>query len=403
MKMKKELVEVVICIFIVRLYRKVMKMKELRFHGDLIVIGKHSIEYLKKFECKKVMIVTGQSAMFKNSTIDKIKSILSEKNCTVEIYSGIKANPTTTDIEGGVEKMREFRPDVLIGVGGGSAIDASKVMGLFYEYPQYNFQRALKEPLPEKRKALKLVAIPSTSGTAAEVTRAAVITFTEENIKIGLKTNAFVPDVAILDPMITLSMPKNIVAETGMDAMTHAVEAYINKNIDDFTACLAKGAVEGLFKFLPDSFTKGDIYSREKVHNYQCIAGCAFTNVGLGMSHGISHAIGGMFNFGHGLINAIALPYVLEFNKKDEEVAKRLIELAKSIDKEDFIEEVRKLNKRLDIPDSFSHMGINRNDFERNFEVLVDNSLKGSTRSNPIAITKEAMELILWTIFEGKK
>ncbi|MFZ5969345.1 MAG: iron-containing alcohol dehydrogenase [Bacillota bacterium] len=377
-------------------------MKELRFHGELIVTGKNSIEYLKKLDCKRVMIVTGQSAMYRNNTMERIQHILSEKGCTIEVYSGIKANPTTTDVKLGVEKMREFQPDLLIGVGGGSAIDVSKVMGLFYEYPEYDFHRAVREDLPERRKTLKLVAIPSTSGTATEVTRAAVITFAENNIKIGLKSNAFIPDAAILDPIVTLSMPKHIVAETGMDAVTHGVEAYINKNIDDFTACLAKGAVEGLFKFLPDSFEKGDVYSREKIHNYQCMAGCAFTNVGLGMAHGISHAIGGMFDYGHGLTNAVALPYVLRFNKKDEEVAQRLDELARSIDEEDFIKAVESLNKRLGIPSSFRDMGISQRDFEKNFEELVDNSLKGSTRANPIPVTKEAMKRILWDIFEGK-
>src|SRR5699024_919085 len=132
------------------------------------------------------------------------------------------------------------------------------------------------------------------------------------------------PDIAILDGSITLSMPAHVVAETGMDAITHAVECYINKNDDDFTMVLSKGAIEGLFKYLPSSYTIGDVESRQKVHNYQSMAGCAFTNAGLGMAHGIAHAIGGMFDLGHGLINAVVLPYVLEYNAQDPEVKEKL-------------------------------------------------------------------------------
>jgi hypothetical protein len=180
------------------------------------------------------------------------------------------------------------------------------------------------------------------------------------------------------------------------------VECYINKRVDDFTACLAKGAVEGLFRYLPQSFEKGDIKSREKVHNYQCMAGSAFSNVGLGMAHGISHAFGGMFNLGHGLLNAIALPYVLAYNARDEEVSEKLTDLARMIQEEDFIQAIRKLNERLRIPVSFKDAGITRKDFEDNFEELLKNALKGSTRSNPVKMTEEAMEKILWKIYEGQ-
>ncbi|WZL73325.1 iron-containing alcohol dehydrogenase [Clostridiaceae bacterium 35-E11] len=377
-------------------------MKELKFHGESIVTGQGALNYLENIKGKKVFIVTGSRSMFQNGTMDKIEEILGKGNTIFECYSGIPANPTTKDILDGLEKMRAFEPDVLIGLGGGSAIDASKVMGLFYEYPEYNFQRVLKEPLPGKREKLQFIAIPSTSGTATEVTRAAVVTFEDRNLKIGLMSDAFIADVAILDANITLSMPPHIVAETGMDAMTHAVECYINKRVDDFTACLAKGAVEGLFAYLPQSFEKGDVRSREKVHNYQCMAGSAFSNVGLGMAHGISHAFGGMFNLGHGLLNAIALPYVLEYNTRDEEVAQKLTNLARIIQEEDFIQGIRKLNEKLRIPISFKEAGIEKKDFEDKFEELLKNSLKGSTRSNPVKMTEEAMEKILWTIYEGK-
>ncbi|TDT50577.1 iron-containing alcohol dehydrogenase [Fonticella tunisiensis] len=377
-------------------------MKFLRFHGDAIVTGKNSIEYLKELDFKKAFIVTGGKSMFENGTIGRIKSILEEKGCCVHVYSGITKNPTTDAVLDGLEVMRKFSPDVVIGVGGGSPIDAAKIMSLFYEYPELNFDNALERPLPRERKKLKFIAIPSTSGTATEVTRAAVVTYVDRNIKKGLKTEAFVPDIAILDSTITLSMPKNVVAETGMDAMTHAVECYINKNIDDFAEVLAAGAVEGLYRYLPLSYKYGDEVSREKVHNYQCIAGCAFSNVGLGMAHGISHSIGGRYNYGHGLINAVVLPYVLQYNSRDNEVKDRLAYLAKRIGRDDFIKAIKDLNRELNIPLSFREMGISSEDFDRDFSLLVENSLSGSTRVNPVKASREDMIMVLKNIYDGK-
>lgn len=377
-------------------------MKELRLHGDAIIIGADSIEYLKQVPCKRVYIVTGQGSAIKNGAVDRIKTILEEKNCRYGIFSGIKKNPSTEEVMAGVTRMRSFKPDTVIGIGGGSAIDAAKVMCLFSEYPDWNFERARKEELPSKRETVKLIAIPTTSGTGTEVTRVSVITYKEDNIKIGLKSTALIPDIAILDAQLTLSMPKHVVAETGMDAMTHAVESYINKNLDDYTACLASGAVEGLFDYLPSSYEQGDLESREKVHNYQSIAGSVLTNVGLGMAHGISHSLGGMFDYGHGLLNAVLLPYVLQYNKRDAAVSKRLEYLARRIGKPDFAQAVKELNQRIGIPSSFKEMGLSRDVFDGHFQELLDNSMKGSTRVNPVAISRAEMARFLEYVYEGR-
>lgn len=377
-------------------------MKEVRFHGELIVTGVNSIEYLKKEECSRVFIVTGGRSAFENGAIDSISKILNEKGCTFKVYSGIRKNPTTEEVSKGVQDMKVFKPDTVIAVGGGSPIDAAKAMVLFYENPEWDFEKAINEPLPETRKSVRFIAVPTTSGTGTEVTKAAVLTYCEKNIKIGLKSNAFIPDVAILDAGFTMSMPKNVVAETGMDAMTHAVECFINTGLDDFAACLASGAVEGLFRYLPLSYQKGDIESREKVHNYQCMAASAFANVGLGMAHGIAHSIGGIFGYGHGLINAVVLPYVLQYNSRDSRVSEKLKYLAKRIESLDFIIAVKELNKMLSIPTSFSEMGMSTEDFESNFDLITENSMKGSTRVNPVNIDREDMAKLLKYIFEGK-
>lgn len=378
-------------------------MKELIFGGNKIVMGRDSIKNIRNLAAHRAFIVTGGKSMFESGVIANIQKLLNGTGCQTLVYSGIKKNPDTGDVIGGLNKMREFKPDLLIAVGGGSPMDAAKVMALMYENPEINFDNVLTVSLPEKRNQLKFVAIPSTSGTGSEVTRAAVITFHESQIKIGIKTLAFIPDVAILDSDLTMTMPDNIVAETGMDAMTHAVECYINPNLDDFAECMAKGAVEGLFRYLPISYQNKTRESREKVHHYQCIAGIAFDNVGLGMAHGISHAIGGMFNLGHGLTNAIVLPYILEYNTQDETVKAKLSQLARYINQPDFITAIRNLNEILNIPCSFEAAGISQQSFRENIDVLVQNSLKGATRVNPVKVTGKEIKDILTAIYYGKE
>lgn len=377
-------------------------MKKLMLGGKNIILGRGAIEHVKNLQAGNIFIVTGGKSMIDSGVIDKIVVFLKQNQSRVYVYSGIKKNPDTYDVIGGLDKMREFKPDLLIAVGGGSAMDAAKVMALLYENPKLSFDNILSVPLPEERNKLKFVAIPSTSGTGSEVTKAAVITFCDSKIKIGIKTPAFIPDIAILDAELTMTMPDNVVAETGMDAMTHAVECYTNSNLDDFTECLARSAIEGLFTYLPVSYQQKTIESREKVHNYQCLAGIAFDNVGLGMAHGISHAIGGMFGLGHGLINAVALPYVLEYNAQDAVVQAKLNRLAKTIGEADFIQAIKKLNSRLNIPMTFKDAGIPLQLFEANFALLAENSLKGSTRVNPKRVSRHDIEKILKKIYFGK-
>jgi alcohol dehydrogenase class IV len=377
------------------------KMKKLIFHGECIITGSNSIDYIKELEIKRAFIVAGNS-MVRIGVVRKIENIIKINGGESSCFSDIGINPDTEVVLKGLEQMRLLKPDTVIAVGGGSPIDAAKAMVLFYEYPELNFENAMTRPLPSKRNELNFIVIPSTSGTGTEVTKASVITFKNENIKIGLKSEAFIPDIAILDSNLTLTMPDNVVAETGMDALTHAVECYINNNLDDFTEVLSKGAIEGLFKYLPSSYKEKDAKSREKVHNYQAIAGCAFTNVGLGMSHGIAHAFGGRYNYCHGLLNAIALPYVLEYNSKDLTVNQKLKHLSKVIGSNDFIESVKKLNQFLNIPRAFADLGLERDVFINDFELLVDNSLKGSTRANPVKVSTKDMERILKCIYDGK-
>lgn len=376
-------------------------MKELKFHGNSIIIGESAIDFIKNVDMKRVFIVTGGRAMFENGAMDRLLTLLNDKEADTYIFKGVSKNPTTDVVKNGIEEMKKFNPDTVIGIGGGSPIDAAKSMALFYEY-DLDIERADLITLPQVRNKIKFIAVPSTSGTGTEVTRASVITYKDKNIKIGLKSNAFIPDYAILDSSLTLSMPKQVVAETGMDALTHAVECYINKNIDEFTEVLAEGAVKGIFKYLAKSYKDGDIISRDKVHKYQCMAGCAFSNVGLGMAHGISHAIGGKYDLPHGLLNAICLPYVLKFNSKDKDVEKRLENLAEAIKVNNFIDAVIELNKSLNIPLSFKEALVDEEEFLKSINELTENSLQGSTRVNPVKVNYDEMQDILKAIYYGE-
>lgn len=376
-------------------------MKELILGGQALVIGYGCLKALERERASRAFIVTGGSSMQKSGVISRIETMLAGRGISSRLYSGVAPNPDTRTVVEGVEAMREFAPDLVVAVGGGSAIDAAKVMALFYEYPELDFAAAASGELPQVRSKVRFIAIPSTSGTGTEVTRAAVITYTEQNIKIGLKSAAFVPDVAILDAELTMTMPARVVAETGMDALTHAVECYINRSLDDFTEPLARGAAAGIFEYLPVSYQEGTRESREKVHHYQAMAGMAFSNVGLGMAHGIAHAVGGRFGLGHGLINAIALPYVLEYNAADEWVRSQLGRLARSIGAKDFIAAVAGLNRTLAIPASFQAAGLPQDAFEASLAELAADSLQGSTRVNPVPVAVGAMTDLLRRMYRG--
>ncbi|MEG2643207.1 MAG: iron-containing alcohol dehydrogenase, partial [Eubacterium sp.] len=219
-------------------------MKELKFNGNRMIVGPGSIQAIEGIKGQRFSIITGKRAMFDNGTIDGIIGILKAQGKACDVYSGIGANPTVAEVEEGAKRLKAFDPDVVLAVGGGSAIDAAKVMTLLCEYKTLTIEEIRNGQAPETRQKITLVAAPSTSGTASEVTRAAVVTFEDENIKVGLKTLAFIPDIAILDGNLTLSMPGSVVAETGMDALTHALESYINPNADDFCKPISRAAAE---------------------------------------------------------------------------------------------------------------------------------------------------------------
>lgn len=376
-------------------------MRNLRLNSEALVTGVNSLEYLKSIKYNKAMIITGGKSMFTTGVIDKVEEYLEKDGGEVYIYSGVGKNPTVSEVKEGLDRMNAICPDLIVAVGGGSPIDAAKIITLLYEYPELDIENISGVKLPEERYKTKFIAIPSTSGTGTEVTHVSVITYPEKNLKIGLKAESLRPDVAILDGNIPMSLPQNIAAETGMDALTHAIESYINKDANDFTEVLAKGAIEGLIKWLPISCNDKSLESREKVHNYQSMAGMAFSNSGLGMVHGISHAFGGRYNLAHGLTNAIILPYAMRYNSKDKEVKEKFESLARTIGCKDIIVEIENLKEKLGIAKSISQIGIDEEIFKKDFDILLENSMMGSTVVNPIKITKEDMKEIINAVYYG--
>ncbi|MFA5450352.1 MAG: iron-containing alcohol dehydrogenase, partial [Clostridia bacterium] len=287
-----------------------------------------SIQYLEKMEnISKAFIVTDHT-MLKLGYVDKALYYLRKRTqyCHSKIYADVEPDPDVDTIMKGVAEMASFAPDVIIAIGGGSAIDAAKGMWLFYEHPDATFD-GLKQKFMDIRKRVvkfpklgtkaQFVAIPTTSGTGSEVTAFSVITDKKNgNIKYPLADYALRPDVAIIDPQFVMTLPKNATADTGMDVLTHALEAYVSNMANDYTDGLALQAISMVFEYLKSAYDNGahDFLAREKMHNASCIAGMAFSNAFLGLNHSMAHKLGGEYNISHGRANAVILPYIIAYN-----------------------------------------------------------------------------------------
>ena len=382
--------------------------------------GKGSIDALKEFKGSRAMVCVGGGSMKRFGFLDKIVDNLKEAGMEVELIEGIEPDPSVTTVMAGAQKMMEFEPDWIVAVGGGSPIDAAKAMWIKYEYPKTTFEDMCKVfGLPKLRQKAHFCAIPSTSGTATEVTAFSVITDYEKGIKYPLADFEITPDVAIVDPDLAETMPPKLVAHTGMDAFTHAVEAYVSTANCDFTDPLAIHAIEMIQETLADSYN-GDMQKRAAMHNAQCLAGMAFSNALLGIVHSMAHKTGAAFaDYGahiiHGAANAMYLPKVIAFNAKDETAKKRYgtiadyMKLGGSTDDEKvklLIEYIRGMNDKLNIPQCIKNYGADSYPTETGFvpeEVFLErlpeiakNAIDDAcTGSNPRQPSQEEMEKLL--------
>lgn len=359
-----------------------------------------SVEYLNTIKNKRVCIVT-DPFMVKSGAVDKIINTLKSNKVEYEIFSDIKPDPPVETVAAGVKKMINFKPDVIIALGGGSSIDATKSI-IFFTVKILNAGGDnYKKPL--------FIAIPTTSGTGSEVTSFSVITM--GTTKFPLSDKDLIPDIAIIDADFVKTVPPQITADTAMDVLTHAIEAYVSTNSSDYTDALAEKAVKLVFEYLLRAYRDGnDILAREKLHNASCMAGMAFTNTNLGINHSIAHSIGGNFHIPHGRANAIILPYIIKYNanlesEQEAEAAKKYAELAKFLGLpsssvkegvESFIYAIEILMKETNIPMSLEEAKVDKTKLLSDVETMAEVILKDRcTVTNPRAPKKEEIIKLL--------
>ncbi|NLT12309.1 MAG: bifunctional acetaldehyde-CoA/alcohol dehydrogenase [Clostridiaceae bacterium] len=394
-----------------------------------IYFERGSIQYLEAMpNISRAFIVT-DPVMIKLGYVDKALYYLRKRAqyCHSEIFSEVEPDPSVETIMRGVEEMKRFQPDVIIAIGGGSAIDAAKGMWLFYEHPDTDFgglrlkfmdirKRAFY--FPNLGKKAQLVAVPTTSGTGSEVTSFSVITDKQNgNTKYPLADYELTPDVAIIDPQFTETMPKSIVADTGLDVLTHAIEAYVSVLASDYTNGLAMRAIELVFKYLRRSYNNPeDMLAREKMHNASCIAGMAFTNAFLGVNHSLAHKLGAEYHIPHGRSNAILLPHVIAYNSQrptkyaifpkygkfvaDERYAQiaRYLGFGGETTEEQIAALIREVNKLMDdlgMPKTIAATGVDEKKFIGGLQELAERAFDDQcTTANPrYPLVKELAEI----------
>jgi len=338
--------------------------------------------------------------------LDKAQELLSKADIESIIIDGVEPNPSVKTVIKGKEKMLDFEPDWIIAIGGGSALDAAKIMWAFYEHPELDFEDIIEVgSIPELRNKAKFIAIPSTSGTASEITAFSVITDTEKKIKYPIVSPEIIPDVAIVDPQIPATMPSHITANTGMDVMAHAVESLVSTNASDYTDPYAVRAIDLVFKYLPKAVQSGDdMEAREKMHNASTMAGMAFSNSSLGIIHSLAHKIGGELHITHGLANAILLPYVIEYNYEAAKDKFTYIEDFLGIDS--LADAISDLNEEVGIPSSFKDidwLDYDDQDFEEILDRMSKNALEDPcSLTNPEEPTVEDLKEIYKKAYYNK-
>jgi len=376
-----------------------------------IFYGENALEQLKSLKGKKrAVIVTGGTSMQKHGFLERSEKLLNEVGIETKLIEGVEPDPSIQTVMKGAKTMQEFDPDVIVAIGGGSPIDAAKAMWVFYEYPELTFDD-IKDPfsIPKLRKKAIFVAIPSTSGTASEVTAFSVITDYTTNIKYPLADFEITPDIAILDYALPRTMPKQLIAHTGMDAITHAIEAYVSKAANQVTDALAIYAISSIYENI-ECFYNGSVDAGAKIHVAQCMAGMAFTHALLGIVHSMAHKTGAEFNIPHGCCNALLLPYVIQFNA--HKVPCKYAEISRNLglngrtDKQlinSLIKEIKALNKRIGIKQTFKENGVSEDHFLKKVDEISKNAASDPcTSSNPREATPEDIKQILTCAFYGE-
>ena len=377
--------------------------------------GKGALDALKDLKGKKAIVVVGGGSMKRFGFLDKVEANLKAAGMEVALFEGVEPDPSVETVMKGAKAMQEFQPDWIVAIGGGSPIDAAKAMWAFYEYPDTTFEQlCIPFNFPTLRTKAKFCAIPSTSGTATEVTAFSVITDYHKGVKYPLADFNITPDVAIVDPDLAETMPKKLTAHTGMDAMTHAIEAYVSTLHCDYTDPLALHAIKMISEDLVASYN-GDMDARDRMHNAQCLAGMAFSNALLGIVHSMAHKTGAAYTGGHivhGCANAMYLPKVIKYNAKEPEAAKRYAQIAKFLGlagatdmelTDALIAHIKGLNAKLNIPTCIKDYEggiIDEKEFLEKLPTVAELAVGDAcTGSNPRSIDPKTMEKLLTCCF----
>jgi len=378
-----------------------------------IIFGEGALEYLKEVEGKRALIVTDK-VINKLGFVDKVAKYLKEVGMKVEVFDEVEPEPSVETIIKGAELAKKYGPDWFIGLGGGSCMDAAKAIWVLYERPDMEVQGINPfEKLGLRRKA-RLICIPTTSGTGAEVTWGIVITDAKEERKMEVGSRENVPDIAIVDPELPKLMPSKLAADTGLDALTHAIEAYVNQMKNDFSDAVAVKAIQIIFKYLPRAYrNREDKEAKEKMHNAATMAGLAFVNSAPcpGAAHGMGHSFGALFHVPHGRAVGVLLPYVIQYSAK--EAMERYAEIARvtgikaetdeeAVDK--LVGAVKRLMEEVGEPTAIKNMGISWEEYEKNLDGLVDRAANSSCISmNARVLGVEEIRRLFIYAYEGKK
>ncbi len=342
-----------------------------------IYSGWGSFEKLKTLKGKKAIIVSGQGSMKKAGFIGMAEAFLGKAGIETKVFDGVEADPSLKTVMMGTEAFRSFSPDIIIGLGGCSAIDAAKMMWVFYEHPEIKFEDIIAPfTIPALRNKAQFIAIPSTSGTGTEVTCVSVITDREKGVKFPIVSYEITPDMAIVDGELASSMPKNVTANTGMDALTHSIEAFVSKLNNSYTNPLALESIDLIFSNMKMAFDNGaDQEARQNMHDASCLAGMAFTNALLGINHALAHQLGGMFGIPHGCANTMLMPEVIRYNAKTAPDRYNKIALYTGLSGwEELVDKITELRDQMDMPANLKIYGISEDSFNSRLDEISKNA-----------------------------
>jgi alcohol dehydrogenase class IV len=379
------------------------------FNSPEIVYGEGALGYLSEIEGQRAFIVTDQN-MVKLGFVDEVIGHLKEAGIETRVFAEVEPDPSLETVKRGAQAALAYEPDWIVGLGGGSPMDAAKAVWVLYERPDMEPDEINPiETLGLRRKA-RLITIPTTSGTGAEATWAIVLTDTEGQCKLGLGSRENMADIAIVDPMFAAALPPQLTADTGMDALIHAVEGYTCTWRNDFSDGLCLKALRLVFDYLPRAYEKGDLEAREKMHNAACIAGLGFGNAMASLAHSMGHSLGTIFHVPHGRAVSLFLPYTIEFSVRGEET--RYAEIARFLglpaESEEqgaasLVSAIRGLLNRLGQPTTIGELGISRDEFEAGLTKLVENAGNDSmTITSPRIPSTEEFEQLFRYAYEGR-